>query len=289
MQLKRKFESGEFAILAEMEPPKGVDTSRMVANARRIKDDVDAFLVPEMSNAVMRMSSLGAAMILQKQGMEAVIQICCRDRNRLALQADLLAAFGCGIPNVMAVTGEDPSYGDHHQARAVNDIDIFELLQTIRELQNGKDMAGIELDGSPIFTVGSTANAGAKGKSPELELEEMNKKIAAGTQFFITPPLFDVGAIEPFLKRVDRTKTIIIPTVLLLKSLGMARYIARNMKDVDIPDEMIERIRKAPDKVRECIRIAAELVTSLKREGFNGVLLATLGWEDKLPEILNLT
>ena len=97
MQLKRKFESGEFAILAEMEPPKGVDTSRMVANARRIKDDVDAFLVPEMSNAVMRMSSLGAAMILQKQGMEAVIQVCCRDRNRLALQADLLAAFGCGI------------------------------------------------------------------------------------------------------------------------------------------------------------------------------------------------
>ena len=105
MQLKRKFESGEFAILIEMEPPKGVDTSRMVANARRIKDDVDAFVVPEMSNAVMRMSSLGAAMILQKQGMEAVIQVCCRDRNRLALQADLLAAFGCGIPNVMAVTG----------------------------------------------------------------------------------------------------------------------------------------------------------------------------------------
>jgi 5,10-methylenetetrahydrofolate reductase len=272
MQLKRKFESGEFAILVEMEPPKGVDTSRMVANARRIKDDVDAFLVPEMSNAVMRMSSLGAAMILQKQGMEAVIQVCCRDLNRLALQADLLAAFGCGIPNVMAVTGEDPSYGDHHQARAVNDIDIFELLQTIKELQNGKDMAGIELDGSPIFTVGSTANAGARGKSPELELEEMNRKIAAGTQFFITPPLFDIEAIEPFLKRVDRTKTIIIPTVLLLKSLGMARYIARNMKDVDIPDEMIARIRKAPDKVRECIRFAGELVTTLKREGFNGVL-----------------
>jgi 5,10-methylenetetrahydrofolate reductase len=288
MQLKRKFKAGEFAILAEMEPPKGVDTSRMVANAKRIKDEVDAFVVPEMSNAVMRMSSLGAAMILQGKGMEAVVQVCCRDRNRLALQADLLAAFGCGIPNVMAVTGEDPSYGDHHQARPVNDIDIYELLRAIGELQNGRDMAGIELDGSPEFTVGSTANAGAAGKSPELEIAEMNKKIAAGTQFFITPPLFDLAAIEPFLKRVDREKTIIIPTVLLLKSLGMARYIARNMKDVDLPDEMIDRIRKAPDKVRECTRIAAELVTTLKREGFNGVLLATLGWEHKLPEILNL-
>ncbi len=289
MQLKRKFETGEFAILAEMEPPKGVDTSRMVANAKRIRDDVDAFVVPEMSNAVMRMSSLGAAMILQAQGMEAVVQVCCRDRNRLALQADLLAAFGCGISNVMAVTGEDPSYGDHHQARAVNDIDIFELLQTIGKLQKGRDMAGIELAGSPIFTVGSTVNAGAKGKSPELELAEMNKKIDAGTRFFITPPLFDLAAIEPFLKRVDREKVLIIPTVLLLKSLGMARYIARNMKDVDIPDEMIERIRKAPDKVHECIQIAAELVTNLKREGFDGVLLSTLGWEHKLPEILHLT
>jgi methylenetetrahydrofolate reductase (NADPH) len=289
MQLKRKFEAGEFAILAEMEPPKGVDTSRMVANAKRVKDDVDAFVVPEMSSAVMRMSSLGAAMILQGRGMEAVVQVCCRDRNRLALQADLLAAFGCGIPNVMAVAGEDPSYGDHHQARPVNDIDIFELLQTIEELQNGRDMAGIELAGSPTFTVGSTVNAAARGKSPDLELAEMNKKIAAGTRFFITPPLFDIAAIEPFLKRVDREKAIIIPTVLLLKSLGMARYIARNMKDVDVPDEMIARIRKAPDKVRECIRIAAEMVTILKREGFDGVLLATLGWEHKLPEILNLT
>ena len=289
MQLKRRFEAGEFAVLAEMEPPKGMDTSQMVANAKRVKDRVDAFVVPEMSNAVMRMSSLGAAMILQVQGMETVLQVCCRDRNRIALQADLLAAAGCGIDNVMAVTGKDPSFGDHHQARSVYDIDIFELLQTVGDLQNGRDMAGIELAGSPEFTVGATVNAAARDKSPELELEEMNRKIAAGTRFFITPPLFDIADIAPFMKRIDRQKAVIIPTVLLLKSMGMARYIARNMEDVHIPDELIQRIRKAPDKVRECIRIAAELVTTLKREGFAGVLLATLGWEHKLPEILDLT
>ena len=288
MQLKRRFEAGEFAVLAEMEPPKGVDTSQMVANAKRVKDRVDAFVVPEMSNAVMRMSSLGAAMILQVQGMETVLQVCCRDRNRIALQADLLAAAGCGIGNVMAVTGKDPSFGDHHQARSVYDIDIFELLQTVDDLKNGRDMAGIELAGSPEFTVGATVNAAARDKSPELELEEMNRKIAAGTRFFITPPLFDIADIAPFMKRIDRQKAVIIPTVLLLKSMGMARYIARNMEDVHIPDELIQRIRKAPDKVRECIRIAAELVTALKREGFAGVLLATLGWEHKLPEILDL-
>lgn len=289
MQLKRRFAAGEFAILAEIEPPKGVDTSQMVANVKRAKDHVDAFVVPEMSNAVMRMSSLGAAMILQRHGLEAVVQVCCRDRNRIALQADLLAAFGCGIGNVMAVTGQDPSYGDHHKARPVYDIDIFELLQVIQDLQKGRDMAGIELAGAPEFLVGSTVDAGAKGKSPELELEEMNKKIEAGARFFITPPLFDVASLKPFMKRVDRHKTIIIPTVLLLKSLGMARYIARNMPDVHVPEELIERIRKSPDKVRECIRIAGELVANLKREGLDGVLIATTGWDHKLPEILEFT
>ena len=289
MQLQRKLEAKKFAILAEMEPPKGVDTAQMVASAKRVKDHVDAFVVPEMSNAVMRMSSLGAAMILQRQGLEAVVQVCCRDRNRIALQADLLAAYGCGIGNVMAVTGQDPSYGDHHKARPVYDIDIFELLHAIQDLQKGRDMAGVELAGSPRFLVGSTVDAGAKGKSTELELEEMNKKMQAGASFFITPPVFDVASLKPFMKRVDRNKTIVIPTVLLLKSLGMARYIARNMQDVYIPEELIERIRKAPDKVRECIKIAGELVTNLKREGFDGVLLATLGWEHKLPEILEFT
>ena len=286
MNLKRKFDAGEFAVLAEMEPPKGVDVSTMLSNAMRVKGEVDAFVIPEMSNAVMRMSSLGGAMILQGKGMETVMQVNCRDRNRIALQADLLAANGCGIANVMAVAGEDPSFGDHYQARSVYDIDLLELLNAIRGLQDGKDMAGIELSGSPQFLVGSTVDAGAKGKSPELEIEEMTKKIEAGVQFFISPPLFDLSAIHPFMKRVDIQKTKIIPTVLLLKSLGMARYIMRNVDNVYITDSLIDRIQKSPDKVRECTKIASEMVTSLKKEGFSGVNLATLGWEHKLPEIL---
>lgn len=287
MHLKRKLDAGEFAILAEMDPPKGVDVSNMVANAMRVKGKVDAFVVPEMSNAVMRMCSLGAATILQGKGLETVMQINCRDRNRIALQADLLAANGCGITNVMAVTGEDPKFGDHHQARSVYDINLLELLQAISNLQKGKDMAGIDLAGSPEFLVGSTVNAGAKGRSPELELEEMNKKIEAGAQFFISPPLFDLSAIKPFLKRVDLNKTTIIPTVLLLKSLGMARYMARNVDNVFIPDSLIERIQRSTEKVRECIQIASEMVASLKQEGFSGVLLSTIGWEHKLSEILD--
>ncbi|MBW1693122.1 MAG: methylenetetrahydrofolate reductase [Deltaproteobacteria bacterium] len=150
-------------------------------------------------------------------------------------------------------------------------------------------MAGIELSGSPEFLVGSTVDAGAKGKSPELVVEEMNKKIEVGTQFFVTPPTFDLSAFQPFIKRVDLKQAKIIPTVLLLKSLGMARYMARNVDHIYIPDDLIRRIQKSPEKVRECVLIAAEMVTALKAEGFSGVLLSTIGWEHKLPEILDKT
>jgi methylenetetrahydrofolate reductase (NADPH) len=217
-----------------------------------------------------------------------VLQVNCRDRNRLALQADLLAANGCGIHNVMAVRGEDPSFGDHHQARAVYDIDLLELLKVIQMLQNGRDMAGIELQGAPVFLVGSTVDAGTRDKSPELIREEMEQKIDAGAEFFITPPLFDLSTIEPFLKRVDRKKTKIIPTVMLLKSLGMARYISRNVGHTFIPDALLQRLQAAPDKVRECIKIASEMVETIKKEGFCGVQLSTMGWEDKLPAILKV-
>jgi len=286
MGLKQRFEAGQFAILAEMEPPKGVDVSAMTTHAGVVKGKVDAFVVPEMSNAVMRMSSLGGAMVLQKRGLETVFQVCCRDRNRLALQADLLAAYACGITNVMAVTGEEPGFGDHHQARSVYDIDLFGLLQAIRGLQAGKDMAGIELSGAPAFLVGSRIEAATKARSPELEVEEVLKKIDAGAEFFITPPVFDLAVIEPFRKRIAAKNVKIIPTVLLVKSLGMARYMARNVSTVHVPEALITRIQNAPDKVRECVRIAAEMIGRIKSAGYAGVLVATLGWEHKLPEIL---
>jgi len=286
MQLKNKFEVGDFAVLAEMDPPKGVDVSTMTGNAMRVKGEVDAFVVPEMSNAVMRMSALGGAMILQSKGLETIMQINCRDRNRIALQADLLAAYGCGITNVMGVLGEAPGFGDHHQARSVNDIDLHELLGAIDSLQQGKDMAGIELSGSPEFLVGSTTKAGAQGISPELEIEEVTRKADAGAVFFITPPLFELTAIKSFMNRLDNDNIKIIPTVLLLKSLGMARYMSKNMKHAYIPEDLIKRIQQAPDKVSECIRIAAETIATIKAEGFGGVMISTIGWEHRLPEII---
>jgi methylenetetrahydrofolate reductase (NADPH) len=286
MRLKQKLDSGEFVLLAEMEPPKGVDVSAMVANAKRVKDGIDGFVIPEMSNAVMRMSSLGGAMLLQNEGMPVVFQVCCRDRNRLAIQGDLLAAYAMGITTVMAVTGEDPSFGDHHQARPVYDIDLFELLTAIDRLNHGRDLAGIELSGAPDFLVGATTEAGAKGKSTEMEMEGLTKKAEGGARFFITPPIFDPLLLEPYQRRIDSQKMAIIPTVLLLKSLGMARYMVRNLPHVHIPDSLLDRIARAPDKVRACIEIAAETVSELKAKGFSGAYLATLGWENRLPELI---
>jgi 5,10-methylenetetrahydrofolate reductase len=284
MRLQKKLAAGEFAILAEMDPPKGTDVSAMVAHALGVKGKVDAFVVPEMSNAVMKMSALGGSFLLQNKGLETVLQVCCRDRNRLALQGDLLAAAALGVQTVMAVTGEDVTYGDHHRARPVYDIDLLELLGAIKSLQGGRDMAGVDLKGAPQFLVGSTVNAGAGAL--DLELAELDKKIAAGARFFVTPPIFDLEILEKFLRRLNGRPVHIIPTVMLLKSVGMARYIQRHIDAVHLPEQVIARLQKAQDKVKECVRIAAELVSALKAKGMSGVLISTIGWEDKIPAIL---
>jgi methylenetetrahydrofolate reductase (NADPH) len=166
----------------------------------------------------------------------------------------------------------------------VNDLDLQELLGAIQTLQTGKDLAGIELKGAPRFLVGATVNAGTSAL--ELELAEMDKKIAAGTRFFVTPPLFDLGVLEKFLKRLGGRQAYVIPTVLLLKSVGMARYLQRHFDQVHLPEEFITRIQKAPERVRECVQIAGELVAALNKQGASGVLISTIGWEDKLPAIL---
>ena len=287
MQLQRKLASGEFVILAEMEPPKGTDVAAMVANATNAKRMVDAFVVPEMSNAVMKMSSLGGALLLQSKGLETVMQCCCRDRNRLALQGDLLAAQALGVPNVMAVTGEDITHGDHHQARAVDDLNLLELLGAIQTLQTGRDLGGVDLRGAPHFFVGATLKIPASEADLAAELEDLDRKVAAGASFFVTPPVYEVETLERFrfADTMSGRQTHIIPTVLLLKSVGMARYINRHLSP-KIPEAFITRIQKASDRVRECVQIAAEIVSALKAKGFSGVNLSTIGWEDQLPAIL---
>jgi len=285
MPLQEKLTSGEFVILAEMEPPKGVDVSDMVVGATSVKRMVDAFVVPEMNNAVMRLSSLGGALLLQTKGLETVMQVCCRDRNRLALQGDLLAAHALGVPNVMALSGDEITHGDHHQAKAVYDLDLLELLAAIQTLQTGRDLAGVDLKGAPQFLVGATVKVTGDSDALKKELAELDKKIAAGARFFTTQPVFDVEVLEKFRDQVGQRPAAIIPTVMLLKSVGMARYINAHM-EMKIPEVFVTRIQKAADRVRECVQIAAEFAAAVKAQGFPGVLISTIGWDEKLPSIL---
>jgi 5,10-methylenetetrahydrofolate reductase len=217
--------------------------------------------------------------------LETAVQVCCRGRNRLALQGDLLAAYALGVPNVMAVAGEEIKHGDHHQARAVFDINLLELISAIGTLRTGRDLAGVDLKGSPQFLVGSTVKVPSGSEGMKVELADLDQKIAAGARFFTTQPVFDVAVLENFRQQVGKRPAAIIPTVMLLKSVGMARYINRHL-DIKIPEGYIARIQKAADRVRECVQIAAEFLTAIKAKGFPGVLISTIGWEDKLPSIL---
>ncbi|MEE4358898.1 MAG: methylenetetrahydrofolate reductase [Desulfococcaceae bacterium] len=286
MGLKKKLESGEFAVLAEMEPPKGTDISLLLENAEKIREHVDAIVVSEMNNAVMRMSALAGAMLLQQKGLESILQICTRDRNRLALQADLLGAGAAGVSTVIITSGDDPALGDHHQALAVNDITSAQLAELIGTLQQGQDMAGAELTGSPSFGIAATVRILPEGEAQEKELMHMDQMIKSGSEFLITQPLFDPEIPAPYLEKAAAGNVRIFPTVLLLKSLGMARYMERNVKHIFISKDLIKRIQKSKDKEGECTRIAGDLLGLFRQKGMGGVVLNAAGWEHKIPEII---
>ena len=286
MSLQKRLSSGEFVVLAEMNTPKGVDTSQLVSNARRIKGRVDAVIVPDMDNGVMRMSAMAGGVLMHQQGIEAIIHVYCRDRNRMALQGDILAAHALGIQNLIVVCGEDIVNGDHCDARAVNDLDELGLLGAIRSLEQGVDLAGIELTGAPSFTVGCTMAQCADEKAVECELELARRKVEAGAKFVVTPPVFDLNRFTSFMAKAGELGVPVISTVFLLKSVGSARYIATNEPYAGISEELIRRIRKASDREMECVRVAGETAAALK-ELTQGVRIITLGWEHRLPAILD--
>ena len=286
MGFAKRLANGEFVILAEMDTPKGVDISDLITHARRVKGRVDAVIVPDMSDGVMRMSALGGAVLMHQQGLEAIIPVYCRDRNRMALQGDILAAHVLGIQNLIVVRGEDMAYGDHRDAKPVDDLDELSLLKAIQSLQEGVDMAGLELKGTPNFKVGCTIAPYTDDISLETELELAQQKVDAGAQFLVTPPVFDMDRFGSFVEKARGLGVPIIATVFLLKSVGIARYMATNEPGIHISEQLIQRIRTSPDRENEGVRIAAETVDQLKAVA-QGVHLVTLGWEYQIPAILD--
>lgn len=273
-------------MLAEMHTPKGVDISRLVMDARRIKGRVDAVVVPDMDNGIMRMSALAGGVLMQQQGIESIIHLYCRDRNRMALQGDILAAHVLGIQNLMVVHSEEMTHSDHRDAKPVHDLDGVQLLQAIRTLQEGKDLGGFDLEGRPSFTAGCTLASFGDADTLSEALAWAREKVEAGARFIVTPPVFDVDHFIGLLPEIQTLGVPIIPTVFLIKSVAIARYLSNSEPGARISEGLIQRIRKSPDRENEGIRIAGETISRLKPM-VQGVLIQTLGWEHRLPAILD--
>lgn len=226
--------------------------------------------------------------LLKESGLEPILQMTCRDRNRLALQSDLLSAYALGIENVLALTGDLPSLGDHPQAKPVFDLDSVQLLWVIKRLNEGYDMVDNELKGKPNFFPGAVVNPGMGSEAAfELQLIKMEKKIATGARFFQTQAVYEPGAFAKFMKRVKGFGIPILVGIIPLKSAGMARYMNKNVAGVFVPEELINKMAEAEDKAATGIEIAANLIKEL-RDICQGVHIMAIGWEKIVPGVLDV-
>ncbi len=283
MKLTDLFRAGKFVITSEVAPPKGTDTAEMIENAELLKPRVDAINLTDQQSSVMRLGSLAASQMLKARGIEPVFQMTCRDRNRIALQSDLLSAWALGIENLLCLTGDHVTLGDFPDARAVFDLDSVSLLAAAKGLNDGADMGGNELAGSPDFCLGAVVTPGADPVEPQLI--KMEKKIAAGATFFQTQAVFDAEAFARFMERAKPLGVPVMAGIILLKSPGMARFMNKNVAGVHVPDALIDEMANADDRPSTSVEIAARLIRDIK-EICEGVHIMPLGWEKRVPEVL---
>lgn len=282
--LSEALKSGKFVVTAEVGPPKGVDIEEMLEDAELLGGRVDAINVTDQQSSVMRLGSLATCRLLQERGLEPVFQMTCRDRNRIALQSDLLSASVLGIENVLCLTGDHVSLGDHPDAKSVFDLDSVSLLETAILLQQGRDLAGKELKGSPHFFLGAVVTPGANPLEPQII--KMEKKVKAGAQFFQTQAVYQPEEFERFMQQIKRLKVPVLLGIVLLKSAGMARFMNKNVAGVHVPDTLIEEMDQAENKRQQSIEIAARLIKDMKPL-CQGVHIMAIGWEKMVPAVLD--
>ena len=272
-----------FLITADVVPPKGVNISKMLGKIDSLAGKVDAMNVVDLPGSVMRVSPLPMALLLKERGLEPILQMTCRDRNRLALQADLLGAYILGITNILALTGDEIDLGDDPKAKPVFDLDSIELLKAARKLEKGHDLGGNPLRGSPKFCIGAVVDPGADPVEPEIE--KMQRKVEAGAEFFQTQPIFDIKVFAEFLKKAGKAEAPILGGVLLLKSAKMARFMNENIPGVRVPEHFIHQMEKGQDPVQTAIQIASSMINQVK-DICSGIHIMTVNWEDKIPMVL---
>ena len=276
--------SGKFTVTCELNPPKGVDLGPLFEKALALNGSVDAFNLTDSAGSNLAMAPIGAARLLAEKGIETILQIACRDRNRLALQSELLAAGALGLPNVLCMTGDPPGRGDHPEAKAVFDIDAIDLLRAVSSLASGNDFAGNALDGTPEIFAGAVVNPGASDL--DKELARMEDKVKAGASFFQSQAVYDPVPFEKFMVRARGFGVPVLAGMIVLKSAKMARNLDANLPGVSVPQHIIDEMENAGDRATASIRITAELISQVKNL-CDGVHIMAMGWESRVPAILS--
>ena len=288
MKLIERFKQGKCVLTCEAGPPKGIEIAQLIAELEPLRTKIDAFNVTDLQSSVLRVGSLAVCRILREKNLEPIMQLTCRDRNRLALQSDVLSAAVLGIENLLCLTGDHPTLGDHPQAMPVFDLDSVQLLLAVKDLINGKDMAGNDLQGRPPeFCLGAAVNPGADPLQPQIM--KMEKKIRAGAEFFQTQAVYELDKFANFMEQIKHFKVPVMAGLVLLKSPAMAKFMNANVAGIHVPDEIIDELASAPKekRVHKSLEISARLIRELKSL-CQGIHIMSLGWERHIPTVLEM-
>ena len=279
--------SGKFVITSEVAPPKGTNLDKTLHHIELLKDKVDAINVTDHQSSVMRFPSIGGCLAIKEQGGEPILQMTCRDRNRMALEAELLLAHTRGIRNVLCLTGDAVPVGDHKEAKGVFDLDSVQLLEAIRLMESGQDMGGNELDGAVEFCAGAIVTPEAQPIEPQLI--KFEKKVEAGAEFFQTQGIYDLDNFAKFMQHARQFSVKVLAGIILLSSARMAKYMTENVPGIFVPQELIDELAAAPkgEALTRGIEIAGRMIAALKKDSIcDGVHIMAIGREEVVPDIL---
>ena len=276
-------ESGRFVVTSELNPPKGTDLSILFRHAEALNGMVDAFNVTDSAGANMTMAPFAAAHIMLDKGIEPILQVTGRDRNRIALEGEILAASALGITNILCMSGDPPGRGDHPDAVGVFDLRAETLLDAVKSMNSGADMYGNELKGTPSIFAGAVANPGAD--DVDHELARMEEKVRRGAAFFQTQAVYDAAAFEKFMETARGFGVPVLAGMIVLKSARMARFLNDKLPGVSVPQSIIDEMDSARDRPAAGVQIAARLIREV-RDMCDGTHIMAIGWESRIPAIL---
>lgn len=279
-----KLNSNKFIITAEITPPKGVDASAALADAKILKGLVDALNITDNQRAIIRMSPLALGKLLLDEGHEIIMQMTCRDRNRLAIQSDILGAAALGIENMCVMSGDYTTNGDHPGAKPVYDLDSVQLLSVMQKMKSGIDLSGNKLEGIPELVVGAVSNTDS---SQVMQMIKLEKKVKMGAQFIQTQAVYDVEEFMEFTESVSHLDIPIIAGLIPLKSANAARFMNKNIPGINVDNDIVARMENTDEPVQEGLMICSETIRILKKK-CHGVHLMPIGKHLNTPELLEM-